>query len=62
MSVGGKLTDIFNVPYDYDIQNGGLVENSRGVVATLEDHDFYLSNLSEEIQEDVKKNENNLQD
>lgn len=51
-SIGGELTDIFNKPYDYGNMN--KYENSRGLLATLNQHHSYiLSCITQQVIDQV---------
>lgn len=45
-SVGGQMTTLTNQPLDYSTNTN--VVNSNGVLATLKDHEWFLSKLPSE--------------
>jgi 3'-phosphoadenosine 5'-phosphosulfate (PAPS) 3'-phosphatase len=55
-SLGGQMTDVFNRNYDYSLSSD--VENNRGVVVTLVNHDFYLKHITEDVLQKIKINLN----
>lgn len=53
-SLGGQMTDVFNRNYDYSLSSS--VENNRGIVVTLVNHDFYIKNITEDVLQDIQQN------
>ncbi|XP_066559050.1 3'(2'),5'-bisphosphate nucleotidase 1 isoform X2 [Amia ocellicauda] len=53
-AVGGRLTDILGCPYRYeaDVQH----MNSRGVLATLRDHDYYTQHVPPSVRQALSTN------
>ncbi|XP_057679416.1 3'(2'),5'-bisphosphate nucleotidase 1 [Corythoichthys intestinalis] len=50
--VGGKLTDMFNNPYCYDANVKRM--NSAGVLATLRNHEYYISRVPQSVLQALK--------
>lgn len=48
-SIGGRLTDLLGMPIPYDVK--AKFPNSSGVLATMSNHDWYVSQIPEDIQE-----------
>ncbi|KAK2856049.1 hypothetical protein Q5P01_004784 [Channa striata] len=51
-AVGGKLTDIFGNPYCYDANVKHM--NSAGVLATLRNHEYYVSRVPQSVMQALK--------
>lgn len=51
-SVGGKLTDVYGNPYRYHADVKHM--NSAGVLATLRNHDYYISRVPESVLQALK--------
>ncbi|KAM9355299.1 3'(2'),5'-bisphosphate nucleotidase 1 isoform 1-T4 [Pholidichthys leucotaenia] len=51
-AVGGKLTDIHGNPYRYDANVKHM--NSAGVLATLRNHDYYVSRVPQSVLQALK--------
>ncbi|KAI7799908.1 3'(2'),5'-bisphosphate nucleotidase 1 [Triplophysa rosa] len=52
-AVGGKLTDMHGVGYRYDADVKHM--NSAGVLATLQDHQYYLSRVPENVLQELPR-------
>ncbi|XP_007544568.1 3'(2'),5'-bisphosphate nucleotidase 1 isoform X2 [Poecilia formosa] len=51
-AVGGKLTDMFGNPYHYNAEIKHM--NSAGVLATLRNHDYYVSRVPQSVLQALK--------
>uniref|UniRef100_A0A3Q2PXS3 3'(2'),5'-bisphosphate nucleotidase 1 n=1 Tax=Fundulus heteroclitus TaxID=8078 RepID=A0A3Q2PXS3_FUNHE len=51
-AVGGKLTDMFGNPYGYNADVKHM--NSAGVLATLRNHDYYVSRVPQSVLQALK--------
>lgn len=51
-TVGGKLTDMYGNPYRYDADVKHM--NSAGVLATLRNHDYYVSRVPQSVLQALK--------
>ena len=54
-AIGGKLTDVFGNLVNYDFEANDYV-NRSGVVASLNDHDLYISTIPDSVKEKLKVN------
>lgn len=51
--VGGKLTDVFGDSVKYELADSYM--NKAGVIASLKEHDLYLSLIPEDVKNNLKK-------
>lgn len=52
-ALGGKLTDVFGNQVTYDFEAESYV-NKAGVVASLKEHDLYISMIPDSVKEGLK--------
>jgi 3'(2'), 5'-bisphosphate nucleotidase len=60
LSLNGKLTNVFGDEYNYEIHdiNSGLVNNSTGIIATINNdslHQIIINSITDEVKEDIIK-------